>query len=52
MDTGQTPTTLEWALEPMDDRPLVRVALERAAPADLYFEIVGVADDLELVITI
>jgi hypothetical protein len=50
METGRTPVTLQWTLEPMDDRPLVPVVLERAAPDDLYCEIV--TDDLEFVITI
>ena len=36
----------------MDDRPLVPVVLERAAPNDLYYGITDITDDLEFVITI
>jgi len=54
MNAGKNPTTLRWMIEPLNDGPVVPVVLERAVPADLYFEIVGATDDFEaeLVITI
>jgi hypothetical protein len=52
MDTGKAPVMLHLTLEPMDDRPLVPVFLERAAADYLYCEITHITDDLEFVITI
>lgn len=54
MNTGKTPTTLRWMIEPLNDGPVVPVVMERAVSPDLYFEIVGATDDFEaeMVITI